>query len=210
MSRSAIANIGVILLFLVVGLVSYGAYAEKSQERTLYTPQIPSFIGEWRTAQDHLFDEDTYRILETRDVMSRTYRHPVYGQVNMVIIYSLWNRKVVHPPEVCLRGAGWEETYKDTIPVKSTILDESHRIILTKSPQQQAVLYWYKVGQEYTTSYIDHQLTTLWNTMLRRTAGVALVRLMSPLSPAESYDDATKRVEKLAIALAPVLNEVLP
>ena len=54
------------------------------------------------------------------------------------------------------------------------------------------------------------KLYNFWDTLTRQRTDGALVRLITPVSPNETLDDADRRLADFTQAIVPVLNEFLP
>src|SRR3989338_4238772 len=62
--------------------------------------EIPFAIGDW-IGKDQAVDEMTYAILETRNVLSRSYVNSQGERIELLVVSSDKDRRVAHPPEVC-------------------------------------------------------------------------------------------------------------
>ena len=167
----------VVILLLVTALLTFGAYKDQNYSGELYTSNIPMTIGRW-SGRELSTDERTYEVLETRDMFSRDYSTPNGERVLFTIIFSQSNRKVSHPPEVCLSGGGWERINRDIqrITYGNTSLD-INRIVLQKGEREQVILYLYKAGDRLTPNYYNQQLNIIVNGMINRNVSSALIRV---------------------------------
>ena len=107
----------------------------------------------------------------------------------MAVVYSPDNRRVVHPPEVCYKGAGWECSEK--VVVQHDGIPPLVRLKLANSnSRHDIVLYCYKAGNEITSNYYRHQLNIIANQTLMRATSSALLRFSTAVMPNERQADA--------------------
>ena len=141
---------------------------------------IPVEIGNWH-GKEMPVDERTYEILETRNVLSRTYENREGGRIHLLVVASYKDRRVAHPPEVCYLSSNYtllnsregELLWKGgRIPLKEFIAQDK------KNPaHQEKVLYVYKVGRRFTTNYFAQQLQFTWDRLTRNESQILLIRL---------------------------------
>lgn len=121
--------------------------------------------------------------------------------------------RTVHSPKNCLPGAGWEPVESRRIQLAlASGPAELNRFLLTNttSGQQALVYYWYQgrgrvAGNEYVVKW--HLLR---DAATRRRTDEALVRLVIPITPRMSLEDADRLAEQAARELIPDLNRHLP
>ena len=209
MSSSAKRYLIAVILLLVTAFITFGDYSTKIYSGVLYTQNIPMIIGSWY-GKDIPMDERTYDILETRDAFMREYTSSVGEKASLIVVFAQNNRKVAHPPEVCLAGGGWSRTDRDThsVVVGDRTL-EFNRIILQKGSEKQVVLYLYKAGSKLTPNYYSQQLNIIVNGMLRRDTSSALIRLSCDVG-GDGVEESLKMLSKFAGEVIPVLEQHLP
>jgi EpsI family protein len=204
-----------IILLLVTGFITFGAYSTRSYSGALYTQDVPMVIGSWY-GKDMPMGERTYEILETRDAFMREYIHSSKGRVFLTVVFARTNRKVSHPPEVCLAGGGWSRTGRDvqmlTLGGERTGMErqlKANRIILQRGTEKQVVLYIYKAGEKLTSNYYVQQINIVLNSMIRKNTSSALIRFSSHIQN-DNVEEATERIRKFAAEVIPILEECLP
>ena len=141
---------------------------------------IPLQIGEW-TGKDVPPGEDVYRILETKNILSRLYRNPSGETVDLLLVSSAKDRRVAHPPEVCYTSSHYSildsgessiEVDGKKLPVHEfTAQDERDRA------HQEKVIYLYQVGNQFTSNYYAQQFQFAVNRLARKESRVLLIRL---------------------------------
>ena len=141
--------------------------------------QVPMEMGKWK-GKDVSVDEQTYQILETRNVLSRFYESKG-ERIHLLIVASEKDRRVAHPPEVCYTSSNYiilNERIdslnwgRQDIPLKQFLAQYE------KDPaQKQEVMYVYKVGKRFTTNYFSQQLQFAWDRLTRQESQVLLIRV---------------------------------
>lgn len=200
------------LLFLITGILSMGLYTSgKSMQGALYARNIPLQIGEWEGI-DIPMDEETMRLLETRDILFRAYTKPGEEPVYLCVVFAQNNRRSIHPPEVCYIASGWEVGDKKSIPskeFKSNIDFNATKILITRNYDKQLVYYWYKAGKEFTSSVAQHQLNMALNQIMLKRIHGALIRL-STIVKEEGLREAENRMNQFASKAIPLIKDNLP
>lgn len=175
-----------IFLYPLLGLIALLPIAKpssfdiKSEKGDVYT-EFPLNLDGWR-GEDTPVDDNTYEILETKNVLSRVYTDPGGERVYLLLVSSKEDRRVAHPPEVCYLSSNFEildqETYKmeaqdlGKIPVNVFVARPERR-----PEERQYVLYVYKVGGRYTTNYYSQQLRFALDRFSGGKSQVHLIRL---------------------------------
>lgn len=141
---------------------------------------FPNAIGEW-TGEDTKVDERTYEILETRNVLSRTYKNPAGDGVHLLLVGSHKDRRVAHPPEVCYLGSNFTITNEAESKLATEDAPLGIREFTAKSEKnpnyQEHVLYLYKVGDRFTTNYYAQQIQFALDRLSQKDSRVLLIRL---------------------------------
>jgi len=142
--------------------------------------KFPMTLQDWK-GEESPVDQRTYEILETKNVLSRSYKNSKGERVHLLLVSSKKDRRVAHPPEVCFTGSNYVITdEKDRtsdwrgqkIPAREFIAKSE------RDPQEvQSVLYFYKVGKTYTSNYYKQQLSFAMDRAANRSSDVLLIRL---------------------------------
>jgi len=199
------------LLFLFFGSLSfYLYYSGKSMEGVLYAKNVPIQIGDW-DGVDIPMDEQTIRLLETRDILFRVYSKPRTPPVYLCVVYAQNNRRSIHPPEVCYIASGWEVGEKKFF--SSSLFDvlpifRATQIMITKNYYKQLVYYWYKSGDAFTSSMIKHQLNMALSQIKQERIRGALIRLSTEIID-ETQEEAAERLNQFTALVIPQLQENL-
>jgi EpsI family protein len=195
------------LLFLIVGAIAFRYYQMQRLERDLRDIRaIPMQIGEWKAKDIHVSDHD-YDILETRNLVLREYENSKGDSIGLFVIYSETNRRVCHPPVVCLIGSGVTvtKTSKETLSLSGQSLPVN-RLLAGTGQSNQLVLYWYMLGKEFTGDYFTQQLRwVLKQATGRGGLGGAMVRVIAPVSGSE--EETLDQVKGFIQELLPILTQ---
>ena len=143
--------------------------------------EIPYQIGEW-TGKDLLLDDQTYQILETKNVLSRFYQNPTNQEtVHLLLVGSNKDRRVAHPPEVCYTSSHFDlisskenqyEVSGRTIPVRQFLAEDQNN-----PNHKEFVLYTYQIGDKFTSNYYAQQLQFTFDHLTRKESEILLIRL---------------------------------
>jgi len=172
---------------------------------------LPSVVGPW-TGTDVAVTPRTLDLLGTEDVLLRSYRHEDDGREAYVcVVYSSGDRKAVHPPEVCYRGGGGEILERATVRIGAGAdAIDANAILVVSGPLREVILYWYKFGDEFETSYLTQQWRMAVGAFLGREGSAALVRLSAVVEGGDDANVVVHRLAGLGAGLFPSLRASLP
>ncbi|MEK7850023.1 MAG: exosortase C-terminal domain/associated protein EpsI [Candidatus Omnitrophota bacterium] len=183
----------VLAILIAVLAISVPAFLiVPSAKEEVLVSKFPMQIGEWK-GKDLPVEENAYEILETRNLILREYTRGS-SKVYLYIIYSQDNRKVSHPPEVCLEGSGITVVKTQKIPLE---LAGARQIVANKLTVEKAginniIVYWYKAGEYYFDNYLKQQMkVALASLQFKRTSG-AMIRFSAeilPTAPNKAMED---------------------
>jgi len=196
------------LILIIVAVFSWVSYLPLKSEVTLKTnlADFPKVIDEWES-QDIPLADRVYELLETKNLIMRDYKNKQGDKVNCYIIYSQDNRKVSHPPEICLQGEGATVIDKSAFQITNTI--RATKLILEKEASRELVIYWYKAGQLNTNSYLKQQLKTVIDHMFRKRTSGALIRLSTELKD-NNQDKALTLLQSFCKQIEPLIEKYAP
>jgi EpsI family protein len=183
--------------------------------------QLPPSIEDWR-AQDIALDPEVLSVLGDGEFLNRIYTEPENGgtperpagPVGLFIGYFPTQRtgQAIHSPQNCLPGAGWTFLSSHPLQLKD---NNGHtydvgEYVITNGTVKQEVLYWYRahgrsISNEYRAKFYMIADALRYN----RTDG-ALIRVITPLQPGESDQQAHNRAVAFAADLAPMLPAYIP
>lgn len=147
---------------------------------------FPMIVGGW-VGKDAGITEREYGILETRNLVSREYSKPGSDPLYLFIIYSETNRRVFHPPEVCMLGSDIAIVDRLIEKVPSGGKDYAFNKLYTeKGAYKGLVLYGYKAGNTYTDNYYLQQAYLAFMQLFGRRAPGATVRVSVSMERGEA------------------------
>ncbi len=207
MNRNTIGYVIIIILLSITCVLSIKLFFRSRTDRDILDIHtFPYTVGAWK-GKDLEITEKEYRILETRNLISREYVNPEQKKLYFFIVYSETNRSVFHPPEVCLMGSGI------TISAKKTeIIDidgkrfTANKLYLERKNARDIALYSYKAGNLYTDNFFIQQAYFALNQVIGKRRGGATIRVAMPIGETEKITlavlksfmtDAIKALEKL-------------
>ncbi|NIA15328.1 MAG: EpsI family protein [Nitrospiraceae bacterium] len=193
-----------VVLHGVIGHVQANAAQTSSLPELL---NIPSQILEFRQAQpDTPVPESIRQNLETNTILMRNYISSYGRPVQLTIVYAEKTRRSLHFPEVCFTGQGWETRSKSPIPVGTLFIGQG--LTVQKGDAQEAVLYWFKTGRQFTANYFLNTYYWARDKLLLRNPSTMLIRLSTPVGD-QGEERAYRALSDFAAGLSPILIETI-
>ncbi len=198
----------VLLILALAGLIGNFLYyfGIISSSKEISIAQFPKTIGEWSSV-DVPLDKRVYDLLETKNIIMREYKNRNDDKINLYIIYSQDNRKVSHPPEICLQGDGATVVEKIQLKISSKI--NATKLVLEKKDSRELAVYWYKAGKEYTNDYIIQQLKVSLQRLLGRKTSLALIRVIAE-EKNNNEQEVLLQILSFCSLLEPLLSKYAP
>lgn len=204
-NKNFIIVVTILAVVVAIGVMSY-LPTRFDIGAKIKVADFPKAIGEW-VSTDIPLPELDYEILETRNLIMREYKNTKGDSVYLYIVYSEDNRKVSHPPEVCLMGSG--ATVVDKSPVQITNSIKAIKLLMEKGDNRQLTVYWYKAGNLYTDKYLKQQLKVVLDRMLGRRTSCALIRLSTDIKD-NNQEVALGLIKSFAKEIEPLLQRYVP
>ena len=212
MKRENLGYWFLIFFFCVVGFISWKVYFTVYRKAdTLSIHHFPKNIEGW-TSEELTVSDDDKEILETDNVFVRRYTNAKDEEVFLFIVYSQNNRKVSHPPEICYSGAGATilNSVHDSLTSESGDFKiDMNRLTIEKGDVRQIFVYWFKVGDIYTSNYWKQQALIALRSVLGRPASSALIRISSTVYHGDD-NQSIKLIKDFGQAILPYLPQYLP
>jgi EpsI family protein len=108
---------------------------------------------------------------------------------------------------VCLVGAGWEVLKQDSAQVG--IAFSAKRLLLVKGDAYQAVLYWFKTGDQVTGNFFLNALQWTKNQMTFDTPASSMIKLATPVGR-DGEAAAFAALDDFAVKFAPIMRKSIP
>ena len=202
MSRRLFALSGVLLAGVIV--IDASVPAEHLPPRSPLST-LADRLGRWQFAGDVVIDDDSLRVLNADDYVSRSYATPA-GTADLFIAYygSQRQGETMHSPLNCLPATGWEPVSAQEISIDARPAAVSaNRVVIQKGLDRQLVIYWYQShGRTIASEYASKAYLVLDSIRLHR-SDAALVRIVTPADGDASASDFIR-------ALRPVLSRYIP
>ncbi len=197
------------IAFLLAGAALFGArmyFFQSHAVDTIRVAKLPFEIGEW-SGTDQPLDKRTYELFGTDNVLMRNYAHPSGYALNLYIIYSADNRKVTHPPEICLSGTGASVAQKGPLRIIPGV--QATMLIIEKDKTRDIVVYWYRAGKEGTNSYLHQQARVTAGRITEKPISVSTVRIIAEIGE-RNPEETLEMIRKFCFAIEPLLDQYLP
>lgn len=174
--------------------------------------QFPLNVGQWQGTRQFM-EEEILQALDLTDYTIIDYQS-ANRYVDFYVAYYESQRKgeSIHSPETCLPGGGWvfHEAGKAKIPLGATgKFITVNRAIMQKNDVRQVSYFWFPMRGRVLTSLWEAKLYTFWDALTRQRTDGALVRIITPVYPQESLQDAEARLQKFTKEVVPILDEFL-
>lgn len=203
-NRNFIIIILVLLAAAFIGFTSYFPSRFDKQSKIMMA-DFPKIIGDWKS-KDIPISERDYEILETRNLIMREYTNSENETITLYIIYSENNRKVVHPPELCLTGGGQSIEGRGSVKIGNI---QAVKLLMEKGDFRQMVLYWFKAGSLNTDRYVKQQLKVALDLLRGTNTSSAMVRIITEVKN-NAQEDSLTLLKQFVLEIEKLLPKYLP
>jgi len=152
--------------------------------------------------------------LAMSDYLVADYRSADQALANLYIAYyqSQISGKSIHSPRTCIPGDGWEINSFERVELidGDGRVQPVNRALISKGNAQQVVYYWFEQrGRVLANEYLVKWYILRDSLLMGRTDG-ALVRLMAPVLPGSTVEDAERSLRDLFVAVRETIPEYVP
>jgi EpsI family protein len=201
---------------LVIAAAVYVRGSAGAEARVARDPldSFPWHVGGWRGHPLPPLDDGVLSVLGADEYLNRRYVREGAAPVDVYVGYYRSQRQgdVIHSPQNCLPGAGWQpvQTGRTSIPTASGGSAEVNRYVVQKGLERRLVLYWYQGrGHLIASEYANKAWLVVDALRMRRSDG-ALVRFMAPLAAGSAHDRAEADLKAFAAAVMEPLGRAIP
>jgi len=119
------------------------------------------------------------------------------------------NDNIIHPPEHCLPGSGWDIIQSEVVPIDIGVEGEAKRIIIAKGNMRNLVYFWYQSrGRVLARDHEKVMYMFLDRALSGRTDG-SLVRFTVPIIHGNEAQ-AESTFKSIAQKITPLLTDFVP
>lgn len=177
--------------------------------------RFPLTLDHWQGKPDRL-DQIFLNELKLDDYLLVNYVEPAGPIVSLYTAYYASQKKgqSTHSPRTCIPGGGWKiqslnEHALDGLGSEGQPL-RVNRTVIQHGEQRQLVYYWFQQrGRNITNEYLV-KWYIFWDALTRNRTDGALVRVTTPVLPAEDIATADQRLADFLRLAQQKLPEYLP
>jgi EpsI family protein len=176
---------------------------------------FPMLLGDWNGKADPMADIYV-GALQVDDYLLANYVNNQKQGVNLYVAYygSQSKGASIHSPRICMPGGGWEmktltQRLVDGVQTGSKPL-QLNRAEIQLGESRQLVYYWFQMhGRGFSNEYLLKWFV-FWDALNINRTDAALIRVVTPLRPGESYVDAESRLVDFVKVLNPNMSDYVP
>ncbi len=213
-----IPKLAVALLFIGLNLYVYRYFASEDfkPERESFAT-FPLVIDGWRCNEPADMGEDVlgnlgvtdYLLCDFHNDQSRDFANVYVGYHASQTRNVGGKENLIHPPEHCLPGSGWDIIASEIVPADWAPEGEAKRVVIAKGNMRSLVYFWYQSrGRVIARNHEKVLYMFLDRATTRRTDG-SLVRFTVPILRGDE-DRAERSFRELAAGIAPLLPDYVP
>lgn len=172
------------IVFLAQASLFYGF---SRRENVPAHKQLDNFTlpgNSWTMVENSTLDEETLKILNADDILSRVYVDKQTGKAaTLFVAYFETQRtgKVPHSPKNCLPGSGWISTQSGvaeiSIPGEAKPI-RVNQYVVSRGQNQSLVFYWYQARNRVIASEYSAKIYTVTDAIRYNRSDTALVRVV--------------------------------
>ena len=179
---------------------------------------VPVDIGGYHGREGSMSDTER-RLAGVTNYLLRDYRQAgdtgAAGAARFTVYVGYYEKQTrgatIHSPKNCLPGSGWEPLAARTEQIATTLGPVVvNRYLLQHGNERALVLYWYQGRGRVASNEYRVKWELLRDAALRRRSDEALVRIVVPLTGADTESDAFAVAAGAAQALVPAVFTALP
>ncbi len=213
-----VAKLVVALLFIAVNSYAYNNLAEGDIVPPRETfEEFPNDFDGWKCRDRGSMDQDTLDNLGVTDYLMCRYGHAELGRY--VDFYAGYHEKqersdtgkttLIHPPEHCLPGSGWDIIESSIVPVDFGIAGDAKRVVIAKGKARALVYFWYQSRGHVIGTNFGRLWHLFFDRALRNRTDGSLLRFTMPIDR-ENFDEADETFRMFASKIAPDLPRFIP
>lgn len=208
----------VALLFVALNLYTYRFFAQNEvfPDRALFS-DFPLEVGTWKCSLAEEMSDETLTKLDVTDYLLCNYTNPDEDQLaNVYVGYHASQTRdtgghdnIIHPPEHCLPGSGWDIIQSDVVPLDIGIGGEAKRLVIAKGNLRNLVYFWYQSRGRVVARDHEKVLYMFLDRALSGRTDGSLVRFTIPIVHGDE-EGAESAFRSIAQQITPILPEYVP
>lgn len=213
-----ISRIAVALFFIGLNfyVFRYFATTDFIPERQTFET-FPLAFQDWRCAEPGELLPAVIDNLGVTDYLICDFHNAQTGDVaNLYIGYHASQTRnvaggetLIHPPEHCLPGSGWDIIHSEVVPADWAPGGEAKRLVIAKGNRRNLVYFWYQSrGRTIARNHEKVMYLFIDRAIDRRTDG-SLVRVTVPIIHGDEAS-AERTFRSLAQRITPLLPDYVP
>jgi len=211
--------------FVILSLNTYVYWYLGSEEVIPQRSQFAEFpdrLGDWRCTNREIMDEAILKNLTVTDYISCSFVNSKIGDYTHLYIgyherqtrdRESGRASVIHPPEHCLPGSGWDVIDSQIVPIEigggGGGSGEAKRFLIAKGNERALVYFWYH-SRGHVIARSHEKIIWMFLDRARhgRTDG-SLVRFTVPVRHGD-IEAAEANFQEFASAVTPLLDDYVP
>lgn len=202
----------VALLAICLG-VSLGIEFREKTPAVKPVSHFPLAVAEWKGTRQYM-GQEFLKDLDLTDYVVVDFKNTREQPVNFYVAYYESQRKgeSIHSPESCLPAGGWsfKQAGKTSVTLSDGRAMTVQRAVMEKSGYHQISYYWFPMRGRVLTNMYEVKYYTFLDALTRQRTDGALVRLITPVMPGETAEQAEERLRQFTREIVPVLDQFLP
>lgn len=195
----------------------YMGSAEVIPDRTSFDA-FPDHLGEWHCPTRETLEPAVINNLQVSDYLSCVFVNPERNAAAHVYVgyherqtrdRESGKAAVIHPPEHCLPGSGWDVIESEIVPIDVGPGGEAKRFVIAKGNERSLVYFWYQ-SRGHVIAHSHEKI--LWMFLDRATKGRtdgSLVRFTIPVYYGD-FETAEETFRSLSSEVTPLLSRYVP
>ncbi len=207
--------------FVILSLNTYVYWYMGSEEvippRSQFS-EFPDQLGDWRCYNREMMKDEILANLQVTDYIScafvnaekKTFTHLYIGyHESQTRDRNSGRAAVIHPPEHCLPGSGWDVIDSRVVPIDVGSGGEAKRFVIAKGNQRALVYFWYHSRGHVIARGYQKILWMFLDRATRSRSDGSLVRFTIPIQH-DDIESAEASFRALASAVTPLLSAYVP
>ncbi len=213
-----VSKLIVALLFIAANSYAYNNLAQGDiiPEREMFEA-FPNDVDGWVCKNRETMEQEILDNLGVTDYL--ICRFGDAGNNRYVDFYAGYHEKqersdsgkttLIHPPEHCLPGAGWDIIESSIVPIDFGIPGDAKRVVIAKGKARSLVYFWYQSRGHVIGTNVGRLRHLFFDRALRNRTDGSLLRFTMPVDR-ENFEKADETFRAFAGKIAGDLPRYIP